>query len=98
MAGRNKHSKPEVEAALQHAEANGWRVEHNRGHWGVMLCPSKETPCGPCGEWCQTSIWSTPQNAGNHAKQLRRVVNRCVAAQAAAQARAEEAQEGDDDE
>ena len=92
MAGRNKHPKPDVEAALQHAEANGWRVEHNRGHWGVMLCPTKDTPCGPCGEWCQTSIWSTPQNPGNHAKKLRGVVNRCVAAQAARQA-----QEGDED-
>lgn len=90
MARRKKHPNKEVEEVLQYAEDNGWRVETNRGHWGVMLCPTKDTPCGPCGEWCQTSISSTPQNAGSHARKLRKIIDRCLAAQAVGQ-------EGDDD-
>ena len=30
-----------------------------------------------CGEFCITSIWSTPKNSGNHARALRRVVDHC---------------------
>lgn len=77
---RKKHSKQEVEEALQYAEANGWRVEDERAHWGVMYCPTNNGFCG-CGEWCKTSISGTPRNAGTHAKQIRKVVDRCVAAQ-----------------
>lgn len=84
MAGRSKHPKPEVEDALRHAEANGWVVEDGRAHWGVMYCPTNDGVCG-CKEWCKTSISGTPRNAGTHAKQIRRVVDRCVAAQVAAE-------------
>jgi hypothetical protein len=45
---RNVHPKKEIEAALIHAEANGWTV-----------------------------VWSTPKNATNHGKALRRVVDNC---------------------
>ncbi|MQA91305.1 MAG: hypothetical protein GEU90_13935 [Gemmatimonas sp.] len=70
---RKRHPKKEVEAALSDAEAAGWRVEPTRsGHrWGVMRCPESSP------EGCQASIWSTPRNPGNHANQLRRVINRC---------------------
>lgn len=30
------------------------------------------------GEFCISSIWSTPRNAENHAKQIRRVVDNCI--------------------
>ena len=29
-------------------------------------------------EHCVTSIWSTPKSAGNHAKQIRRIVDNCT--------------------
>ncbi len=78
---RSSHSKKDVEAALRHAEANGWRVEESqgRGHaWGQMYCPYRSDECR-CGTFCRVSIWSTPKNPGNHAWQLRRVVDNCIA-------------------
>lgn len=75
---RKQHPKKEVEAALQHAEANNWTVEVGGAHaWGKMYCPYNDVECR-CGEFCITSIWSTPKSAGNHAKQLIRVVNNCT--------------------
>lgn len=82
---RTRHPKPDVEAALVHAERHGWRVVTGGSHaWGKMYCPWNDEYCR-CGEFCITSIWSTPRNAGTHGKQLRRVVDRCWH-QAAAQA------------
>ena len=40
---RWKHSKKEVEDALRHAEANGWRVEPGGAHaWGRIYCPDDD--------------------------------------------------------
>lgn len=80
MRRKTRHPKPEVEAALRHAEAHGWRVEPGGSHaWGKMYCPTNDAICG-CNEYCITSIWSTPRNAGMHARQLSRLVDRCVEA------------------
>lgn len=79
MMARPSHPKKEVEAALRHAEENGWRVEVGGSHaWGRIYCPSNVAECR-CGEFCITSVWSTPKNPGNHARALRRVVNNCTA-------------------
>jgi hypothetical protein len=70
---RRKHPKKEVEQALSYAEDEGWKVEPKpkSGHaWGHACCP--EHPGG-----CRVGIWSTPRNAGNHAKDIRRAVRRC---------------------
>ena len=75
---RWKHPKKEVDDALRHAEANGWRVVPGGAHaWGRIYCPYNDAECR-CGEFCITSVWSTPKNAGNHAKALRRVVDNCT--------------------
>lgn len=75
---RKKHAKKEIEIALCYAESKGWRVEVGGGHaWGKLFCPYKDDPCR-CGEFCIASIWSTPKNAANHAKQIRRVVDNCI--------------------
>lgn len=68
---RKRHPKKEVEDALQYAEANGWTVNDTAsGHrWGVAVCPGDCTP--------PTSIWSTPRVPANHARQIRRNVDRC---------------------
>jgi hypothetical protein len=75
---RARHPKKEIEEAIQHAEAHGWRINVGGSHaWGKMYCPYNDRECR-CGEFCIASIWSTPKNAGNHAKQLKRVVDNCT--------------------
>jgi hypothetical protein len=38
---RTRHPKKEVEEAIQHAEANGWRIQIGGSHaWGKMYCPT----------------------------------------------------------
>ena len=65
--------------AIQHAEQAGWTVEQVRGHpWGRMKCPRNNENCR-CGEFCIASIWSTPRNPTNHARQIRRIVDGCTA-------------------
>ncbi|HKS11403.1 MAG TPA: hypothetical protein VJS90_00040 [Pseudomonas sp.] len=72
------HPKKEVEQALRHAESEGWRVETGGSHcWGKIFCPYTDTECR-CGEFCIASVWSTPKNAGNFAKQLLRVIHNCT--------------------
>ncbi|WP_082056627.1 hypothetical protein [Pseudomonas sp. 10-1B] len=74
---RPSHAQKEVEQALRHAESQGWKVVRGGGHcWGKMYCPFNDSECR-CGEFCITSVWSTPRNPGNFARQLRRVVDNC---------------------
>lgn len=75
---RKPHPNKEIEIALRYAERHGWRVERARGHaWGRMFCPAPDTRCA-CGEFCITCIWSTPRSPEVHARQLTRVVDRCL--------------------
>ncbi|MCW8831232.1 MAG: hypothetical protein OQK32_06910 [Gammaproteobacteria bacterium] len=75
---RKRHPKQEIETVLCYAEAHGWRVEVGGGHaWGKVYCPYNDKDCR-CGEFCISSIWSTPRNSANHAKQIKRVVDNCV--------------------
>ena len=75
---RKPHPKADIEAAVRHAESHGWRVVPGGSHcWGRMYCPARSDECR-CAEFCIASIWSTPKNAGNHARQLRRVVDNCA--------------------
>ncbi|WP_111748454.1 hypothetical protein [Salinisphaera orenii] len=75
---RRSHPKKEVEAAVQYAERNGWRVEIGGSHaWGKLYCPYNDPDCR-CGAFCITSVASTPRNADTHARQLCRVVDNCA--------------------
>lgn len=76
--GRPRHPKKEIEMAIRHAEAHRWVVSFGGSHaWGKMYCPFNSPDCR-CGEFCVTSIWSTPRNPVNHARHLMRVVDRCL--------------------
>ena len=70
MARRPRHPDKEVEAAIADAEALGWRVKM-QGHWGRLYCPHADR------SGCQIGIWSTPRNAGVHARQIRHRVDQC---------------------
>lgn len=80
---RAQHPNKEVEEALAEAEEKGWRFR-KMGHWGRIFCPQADR------EGCQFGISGTPRNAENHAKQLRRAVDRCPHRDAS-----EEEQDGD---
>jgi hypothetical protein len=74
---RAKHPSKEIEAALRFAESEKWRVDVGGSHaWGKMFCPFNQETCR-CGEFCMTSVWSTPRDAENHARALKRVVEKC---------------------
>lgn len=76
---RRKHPQKEIEAALCYAEACGWIVKVGGSHaWGKIYCPFNDNRCR-CGEFCISSIWSTPKNPASHAKQIRKIVVNCTA-------------------
>ncbi|MEY2659614.1 MAG: hypothetical protein RLZZ123_786 [Pseudomonadota bacterium] len=77
MPMRHKHPLKEVEEALRYAETHGWMVIKG-GHWGLLYCPFNDPACR-CGTRCKAGIWGTPKSASNHARQLRSVVDGCVA-------------------
>lgn len=71
---RPTHPNPAIEAAIQGAEAAGWRYKAagNSAHaWGRLLCPLEDR------SGCQMSIWSTPRDPWAHARQIERRVRNC---------------------
>jgi hypothetical protein len=74
----SSHPNKDIAAALKYAAEHGWEIKQGGAHaWGKIYCPYNEPECRG-GEFCIQSIWSTPKNAGNHAKQIRRVVDNCI--------------------
>lgn len=74
---RPRHPNKEIEAVLQYAHEKGWRIVVGGSHaWGKIYCPYNDRECR-CGEFCITCVWSTPKNPGNHARQLKRVIDHC---------------------
>ena len=75
---RKKHTSKEIEAVLRELEHLGWTVTASkRGHaWGFLRCPKNDKDCR-CGEFCQMSVWSTPRNPQQHAKQLKQKALSC---------------------
>ena len=75
---RKKHPKKEIEAALQYAEGNGWRIETGGAHaWGRLYCPLNDGECRH-GRYCISGIWSTPKNSMYHARHIRQIVDNCL--------------------
>lgn len=75
---RRRHPNKDIEEAVRYAEASGWKVRlAKRGHaWGQMFCPANSKDCR-CGDFCVTSINTTPKKPATHAKQIKRVVDNC---------------------
>lgn len=75
---RSSHPNKEVEAALRYAELHGWTIKVGGAHaWGKIYCPYNDGECR-CGEFCISSVWSTPGNPDGHARALRRVIDKCI--------------------
>lgn len=75
---RKKHPDKEIEATIRYAETQGWQVVECSGHaWGMLRCPHHDQECR-CGQFCQMSVWSTPKDAGRHARQLKRKIDGCI--------------------
>jgi hypothetical protein len=69
---RSVHPNSDIEESVKLAEDSGWRYEYSAGHaWGRLFCPS-----GRRGG-CIISVWSTPRDAFDHARQIRRRIGKC---------------------
>jgi hypothetical protein len=78
MSSRPKHPNKEIEAAVAYAESKGWKWKKANGHaWGVLLCLYNSNSCRN-GEFCRMSVWSTPKNPQNFAKNLIQKIDGCV--------------------
>ena len=66
----NKHIREAIEYALDH----GWTLQKSgpRAHvWGRLLCPRRDRT------GCIRAVYSTPRSPEDHAKDIRRAVDRC---------------------
>ena len=64
------HSKKQVRAALDEADAAGFDVHDTSSHghsWGYIQCTADKQ---------RMSVWSTPRDADVHAKQIRQFLTR----------------------
>ena len=71
---RKTHPNKEIEKAICFAEDQDWRYKKVGGSahaWGRLNCPKENR------EGCAMSVWSTPKNPENHAKQIVRNVKKC---------------------
>ena len=69
---RPRHPNKHIEKAVRYAESLDWHMELSRGHaWGHLLCPERTR------DGCIMPVYSTPRVPENHARQIRRYVDRC---------------------
>lgn len=69
---RPRHPNKHIESAVRYAEALGWSYVKSKGHaWGRLFCPAGDR------DGCIVSVWSTPRVPENHARHIRREVDRC---------------------
>lgn len=69
---RPRHPSKEIEYAVRYAESLGWELRWPASHArGRLYCPHRGR------DGCKFSVWSTPRDADNHARHIRREVDRC---------------------
>jgi hypothetical protein len=67
IMARSRHPKKEVEEALKDAEEKELKVEQSRTRahkWGDVACHDTDHR--------KQSVWSTPQDPGDHANDIKR--------------------------
>ena len=70
-----KHPNKEIQKAINYAISKGWTLIEtgNSSHaWARLKCPESSR------RGCIISIWSTPRVPETHAKQIRRVIDKCT--------------------
>jgi hypothetical protein len=75
MTQRPRHQKKEIEDAIQAAIDSGWRYQESGSSshcWGTLLCPEASI------DGHKFIVSSTPKNSGNHAKKIRKAVEKCI--------------------
>ena len=66
------HQNKHIREAVNYAIERGWRLTESTGHvWGQLLCPLQTR------EGCVIRVFGTPKNPENHAKWIRRNVEKC---------------------
>lgn len=66
------HPNKEVSDAIEYALQAGWRMVASSGHvYCKLYCPAGQRGA------CIVKVASTPQNAGNHARRIMRLVDSC---------------------
>ena len=69
---RDRHSKKELEAVVEYAEQQGWDVLPGKRHAKFKLrCKHHDR------DGCKVSVWSTPADVDDHARDVRRAIDRC---------------------
>jgi len=69
-----EHSNKHIREAIQYAEKHGWVTTKAapRAHiWGTLWCSERSR------NGCLVRVMSTPRNPENHARRIRRAVDRC---------------------
>lgn len=67
----NRHPNKHIQAAIEYAIENGWTFVLSNGHaFGILRC-------GAQNGGCQKSVWLTPKNPEDHARQIIRYVRKC---------------------
>ncbi|MCC5934567.1 MAG: hypothetical protein LAT75_10940 [Candidatus Cyclonatronum sp.] len=69
-----KHPNKEIQKAIEYAQTQSWVLKDSgkSSHsWGRLMCPESSR------NGCVISVWSTPRNPENHAKQILKMVNKC---------------------
>jgi hypothetical protein len=70
----SRHPKKDIQGAIDYAESRGWTFEKAgpRAHcYGMLYCPWTQR------DGCRLSVYSTPRSPSNHARYLRREIDRC---------------------
>jgi hypothetical protein len=68
------HPNKHIRAAIEYAISHGWTLQKSgpRAHiWGRLYCPLSTR------DGCAKAVYSTPKDPEDHAKDLRRAVDRC---------------------
>ena len=64
------HPNKHIREAIRYAENREWSFAMSKGHlFGMLRCPHRGG--------CRHAVYSTPRNPEAHAKDIRRMVDRC---------------------